>query len=250
VLRATANYYALTGKNGKAEQYYLQSIAHTAKINRRYEIAKGYYEYGRFLKSLGKHNEAVNNWEKAYSIFSEIGAKAYIKKCKELLGLNQSKEEQPNEMTARERLKLERRISTVLDTGRYISSILDLDELLEKIMDSVMKLVGAERGIMLLYPEEGPRKLEIKVVRNVAEEEVPGREQFPSLSIIARVESKKKPLVIFDALSDEQYKNKASVILTQMKSVMCAPIMAKGEMKGIIYLDNSLLSGLFNNLIK
>ncbi|KKM08659.1 hypothetical protein SY88_22790 [Clostridiales bacterium PH28_bin88] len=245
-LRAAANYYALAGKNKRAEGYFLASIKHTLKIGRRFEAAKGYYEYSMYLASLGRNIEASDNLKKGYTIFKDIGAEAYIKKCENLQEKQSAEEDHAGGTTPRERLRTEREMNTLLSTSRYISSILDLDELLEKIVDSAMELLGAERGVLLLYPEVGDRKLEIRVVRNVPREEIEGKESILSRSIISKVEKEKTPLIISDAMSDKQFKNNSSVILSAVRSVVCTPIMAKGELLGVIYLDNSLLSGLFS----
>jgi hypothetical protein len=47
-----------------------------------------------------------------------------------------------------------------------VSSILDLDELLEKIMDSVLEHVGAEKGLLFLYNEDtGDDGLAARIIR-------------------------------------------------------------------------------------
>ncbi|MCX7923196.1 MAG: protein kinase [Clostridia bacterium] len=250
-LRVMANYYVLGGQYIKARQYFLMALKQTKTVNRRYELAKCYYEYGYALQLMGGINEAQLSWKNAYDIFEEIGAQAYIEKVRGLINYsgkekNLTAEGMYNDPSTLYRLKNERRMSTVITTGRYISSILDLNELLEKIMDCAMELVGAERGILLLYPEEGKQELEIKVIRNVSKEEIEGKEFIASRSIISKIESDKTPLIISDALSHDELKTQSSVIITGIRSVMCAPIITRGEMSGAIYLDNSLLSGLFN----
>jgi len=244
-LRVMAKYYALKKKK-KAEKYFLKSIKQTRTLGRRLELAKGYYEYGIFLDSKNMIKDAKEKWQQAYDIFTEIGAEVYMKRCADLLGYK-IEEEKVREETPQERLRKERRMATVLNTSRHLSSILNLDELLEKIMDCTIELVGAERGILLLYPEEqGEKRLEVKVVRNVEQEELEKEVFCISRSIISKVEEKKEPLIIYDASLDNELKVQLSVISGGLKSVLCAPIITKGEMLGTIYLDNHLVSGLFN----
>ncbi|MBU1078284.1 MAG: PP2C family protein-serine/threonine phosphatase, partial [Spirochaetes bacterium] len=131
---------------------------------------------------------------------------------------------------------------------RYLSSILDLDELLEKIMSSTIELVGAERGALFLYPdvdEKKPHKLEIKVVRDIKETGA-GTDTFQvSEKILKTIEDDMKPMIISDALTDHELKTSASVVRSGLKSVLCSPILIKGELLGVIYLDSHLVSGLF-----
>ncbi|MCX7923197.1 MAG: protein kinase [Clostridia bacterium] len=245
-LRAAANYYVLIREYKKAESSFIKSIEYLGNINKRYEQAKSYYEYGNFLKTLNRREEAKENWEKAHRIFNEIGAFRYFNICSELLGYNSKGKESETKTNTRDRLMVERRIATVLTTSRYISSILDVDELLEKIIDEAMELVGAERGILMLYPDDDVKKLEMNVVRNVTKEEIESKEFIVSKSIISKIEEEKKSLIISDAMLDEKLKTQSSVVVNKIRSAMCAPIITRGQMLGVIYLDSSLLSGLFS----
>ena len=274
-LRVTAKYCALTGHKKKAEDYFLQSIEQTKSLGRKYELGRSYYEYGEFLNSTGRNGDARANREAAHQVFKEIGAREYLKRCSDLLGYEEPAQEETGKITPQERLQMDRRMTAVLDTSRYLSSILDLDELLEKIMDKTIELVGAERGILFLFPEEtqgtqGVRreaegegesqssipnqsairnpKSEIlpepRVVRNVGDQDPAGFRV--NQSILSRVVEERTPLILEDASVQFAIRDKESVSAATSKSVLCAPLMAKGNLLGIIYLDNHLVSGLFN----
>ncbi len=243
-LRVLANYYQLVKLNSKAERLLAQAIAHSKKIRKRYDEAKSYYDYGNFLKSNNLLEEAELYWYKAYKVFNEIGAMEYANRCAGILGIDFQKSVLPD---TRERLQNERKLQTALETSRYISSILDINILLEKVMDSTMELVGAQRGLLLLYSENNENKLEIKVSRNVSKSEIQSKNFVASQSIISRVEKERKPLIIVDASVDDVFGSQQSIVWQKVKSVLCAPVMIKGEMLGLIYLDSSLLRGLFTN---
>lgn len=245
-LRVMAGFYQLAGKNHRAEKFFLKSIANDKKTNRRFELAKDYLEYGNFLNSNYRFNQARECWQKAYEIFKSIGAAGYTHKTMILLEEPPGRNQFYNELSKVERLTMERRMNTIATTSRYISSILDLEDLLEKILDSTIELMGAERGILFLYPEEGERKLEIKAIRQISEEEFHRKGFTSSKSIITRVEKEKIPLIYMDAMADQELKTQSSVVLSGIRSVICAPIINKGELFGIIYLDNTLVAGLFS----
>ena len=243
-LLVSARYFMLINQLQRAKQYFLKSIAHQQKNNLRYQLVRSYFEYGNFLNQTDK-SEAIIYYRKAHEIATEINAKIYIQKCRELLGINLPVEEQEvfTELTAQNRLKIDRRMETVLTNSADISSILDTDELLEKIMDNAIELVGAERGILWLY-SENHQKLELKVLRNVSQGEF--EKGFTvSISIISRVEAEKQPIIVSDASIEDEFKMQSSVVLHGIRSVLAAPIMLRGTMLGILYLDNNLVSGLF-----
>ncbi len=135
-LKATAGFYALTGKTAKAEKQYKKGIECSERLGRKYEAAKGHLEYGSVLDAAGRHKEALENFQKAYELFYGIGANAYVKRCEAVLSKDAA-----TGLTARDRLRSERRMNMVLSAGKYISSILNLDDLLEKIMEGVVELV-------------------------------------------------------------------------------------------------------------
>ncbi|MBN1898711.1 MAG: diguanylate cyclase [Spirochaetes bacterium] len=246
-LRVIAKYKLMIGKKQSAYNFFQKSILLATSLNRRYEMAKSCYELALFFKETENDTEFKNHLQKACDLFKEIGAKEYINRCMKLLG-HKVKDIEQEEESPQDRFKIERRMTTVLDTSRYLSSILNLDELLERIMDKTIELVGAQRGILLLYPEmKGlKKKLEVRVIRNVERNDIKGPAFETSQSIIERVEKEKKPLIVEDATTDAQLKKAASVVRYGLKSILCAPIMARGVLIGVIYLDNHLVSGLFS----
>jgi signal transduction histidine kinase len=182
----------------------------------------------------------------AYELFSAIGAQVYIQKCRERLETIEV-HTQPSLFEAsdnRNRLTSERRMSTVFSLSRIISSILDLDELLDRIMEVCIESTGAEKGILFLYPEGGG-VLNMTVGKNLSDQEKQTKLVF-SQSIVNQVATAKAPLILTDALSDEALRAQWSVMIHQIRSVICAPILNKGELLGVIYLENNQVSGLFS----
>ncbi|MBU1076737.1 MAG: DUF2791 family P-loop domain-containing protein, partial [Spirochaetes bacterium] len=244
-LLAMAKYYALIKQYSNAVRFFKKSISLNKKAHRKYRAGRSLYEYSLFLNSIVKKEKAKSKLEEACKIFMEIESKEYIKRCRKLLGIEETGDDL-GAVTQQDRLQLERRMTTVLNTSRYLSSILDLDELLEKIMDRTIELVGAERGLLLLYPDkdEGkPMELETKVLRGVKSDE--SSTFTMSKSILKKVIESRKPLIIDDASTDAALKAQASIVGKGFKSVLCAPIVTKNELLGVIYLDNHLVSGLF-----
>jgi signal transduction histidine kinase/serine/threonine protein kinase/Tfp pilus assembly protein PilF len=242
-----AKYYWTTGKHQRAQKYFLKSIKHNQKIGRPFELGRSCYEYAIF-QSERNPQESKATFQKAYEIFKEVNAGFYIQKCASFLGgeVSDNPEEGSRELSARNRLKSSQRMETILATSNCISSILDLDQLLEKIMDSAIEIVGAERGALFLYSEDSTIKLELKVRRNISPVEL-DQEFSTSYSIVSRVSAAQEPIIIADALSENEFKMQSSVVLHGIRSVLAAPIKLHGKMIGILYLDNNLVSGLFKD---
>lgn len=77
------------------------------------------------------------------------------------------------------------------------------------------KMIGAERGMLLLYPEDGAPGPELRVSRNISTNE-PGRNLAEiSRGILERLEKDRVPLIVDDALREISLKDRSSGVFTQ-----------------------------------
>lgn len=124
-----------------------------------------------------------------------------------------------------------------------LMSLESVDELLEVLLVSVLELTGAARGMVLLV-DDG--KIEVRASRNVQSAAfVSGDAQGISDSIVRQVVETKRPLIVSDALTDTTFGQSESVIALQLSSVMCAPLLSRGEVIGALYVANDEIKSLF-----
>ncbi len=120
----------------------------------------------------------------------------------------------------------------------FVESLLEqesVEKLLETMMDQVVALSKADKGVLLVF--DGGR-LVVKVARNVARQNIAGAMERLSDSIIARVVETRRSALVSNALTDEHFKDSASIINLKLSSVMCAPMMTGEELLGIVYVGN------------
>ncbi|MCD4780046.1 MAG: diguanylate cyclase [Candidatus Omnitrophica bacterium] len=241
-LRIKGRYCHVTEDYTKAEFYFLKSIKHTQKCHRRFEAAKGLYFYGLMLQDMDRHDLAKKKLRESYAIFKEIGAGHYIGKLRTLLGLDDN----PT-TSAQSKLYTKLELDSILTVTQHLSSILKLDELLDKIMDVSIEISGAERGYLFLKDsEDETRPLELKVASNVDENMLTEKEFEFSRFIIDKVEQTKEQVIVTDASNNDELTHHRSVVKYGLRSICCAPLMFRDKMVGIVYLDNHLIGGLFN----
>jgi len=130
----------------------------------------------------------------------------------------------------------------LFDVARRILNETDLAVVLENLMDVVVEITGADKGFLILTQNE---KMDIKVARNVNRENIAQAVDQVSDSIIARVVRNKKPLIVSDALNHEEFATARSVMDLNLNSVMCVPLLDRGNLIGLIYVGNSNIRGLF-----
>ncbi|MCA9586582.1 MAG: sigma 54-interacting transcriptional regulator [Myxococcales bacterium] len=129
-----------------------------------------------------------------------------------------------------------------------------LDELLEAMLDAVIEVTGAEKGLLLMledaYGSDGsatgqPGKPTIRASRHVNKEAITELSGNVSDSIVRRVLESGRPLIVSDALTDDVFRASESVVALRLSSVMCAPLLSQGQVTGVLYVGNDRVKGLF-----
>jgi transcriptional regulator with GAF, ATPase, and Fis domain len=128
-----------------------------------------------------------------------------------------------------------------------------VDDVLESMLDAVIDVTGGEKGLILLLDDDGDKaedaptsagsRLRIRAARNVKKEAV--SETAISDSIVRRVLETGRPVIVSDALTDNEFSSSESVLALQLSSVMCAPLVASGHVTGVLYVGNDRVKGLF-----
>lgn len=145
-------------------------------------------------------------------------------------------------------------LSTLLQLGQTLNSSLELSQVLHIAIDKVVEFMNAERGFILLV-EEGTNRVWGKASREIDPQALEGAlsgrdpENAPQIShtIVEQAIKSKKPVVSLNAMEDPRFSKHTSVKLAQLRSVLCVPLLAKGRALGIIYVDNRVKSGVFED---
>src|SRR3954447_18672170 len=119
----------------------------------------------------------------------------------------------------------------------------DLPTLLEQLLDVVVQVTTADKGFIVLMESGEPV---VKVARNLRRETISDAVSHLSDSILAKVVETRKPLIVSDAVADAQFKNSLSVMNLKLTSVMCVPLLERGNLIGVIYGRNDNVRQLFD----
>lgn len=136
------------------------------------------------------------------------------------------------------------RLIALYEVSRMLGSSLEFDEVLNRVMDAVIQLTGAERGFLMLA--EGIEKLDIKAARNFERMNLDHDEMEVSRTVIKEVLNTGRGVVTTNAQMDERYSNKESVTRYALRSILCQPLQARGENLGVIYVDNKVREAVFD----
>jgi adenylate cyclase len=129
------------------------------------------------------------------------------------------------------------------DVIQAINSSLELDEVLRIVMDTIIRLTRAERGFLMLRNEKG--EFETYIARNWEQESLDPSESAVSRTVINRVFSDGEPVLTTNAQEDPRFGGHESVIIHNLRAILCVPLKVKGEITGVIYTDNRIQAGIF-----
>ena len=130
------------------------------------------------------------------------------------------------------------------EVGAVINSTLDADEVLNRVMDKIIQITGAERGYLMLRNEE-TGEMEFKVARNMDQETLNKQSFQVSRTIVTTVAETGEAVVTTNAQADPRFQSQESVIGYSLRSILCVPLRVKGNTIGVVYADNRIRSGLF-----
>ncbi len=126
---------------------------------------------------------------------------------------------------------------TLLRISEQMNSIHDINELLNRIMDSAMEALSAERGFILLKSSENDNQFTVVTARNISKETIDSIRGYSS-SVVNQVLETGKAVLSVDAQTDERFAGSESIVLQQIKSVICTPLIHEGRVMAAIYMDS------------
>lgn len=147
-----------------------------------------------------------------------------------------------------------RQLRALAETTALINSSLDTDTVLNQVMDTVISLTGAERGYIVLKDRETGELNQFRVARGLDREQLAGFSDDPagkknelivSKTIVNDVARTGEPVLTDNASQDDRYSGQQSIVSFALRSILAVPLRVRGEVIGVVYCDNRIISGLF-----
>jgi putative nucleotidyltransferase with HDIG domain len=144
------------------------------------------------------------------------------------------------------RFKVQReRMEALAGVGSVINSSLGLKRVLDEVMDTMIVLMKAERGFLMLKDEKGDFR--VQIARDTEHHDLTEDVFAISKSIVRQVLDEGEAILTTNAREDPRFEQQASVAAYHLLSILCAPLKVKDDLIGVIYVDNRAHSGIFTN---
>ncbi len=131
--------------------------------------------------------------------------------------------------------KLIKNLETIYEVGNAINSIQSVDELLNQISERLLSVFPDVQRVCILLKEKG-EDFEPKFIKTRGE--IPAHPFQMSRSVVQKSIKELVCILASDAFHDDRFSAAESVLSMNLRSVMCAPLVSKGNVLGLIYLDN------------
>jgi Nif-specific regulatory protein len=153
-----------------------------------------------------------------------------------------------DEMDTKDVVSLQRdhqRLMLLYDFGKAVNSHLeDQDEMLDEIMNTALKTLKAERGFIALV-DENTGELACELVRSEKGTDISEKLEV-SRTIVHKVLDEGVSIMTVNAQEDTQFDKAKSIREYDIRSAMCAPLLFREEVLGVVYLDNRGSAGSFS----
>jgi serine phosphatase RsbU (regulator of sigma subunit) len=127
----------------------------------------------------------------------------------------------------------DQRLGMLYQVAEMTISILDQDELLDKLIDLIQRFLQPHRAGILLYDE----KYEILLPKVIRRPPDSTEDIIISNSIIDKAIMEQSAVLVSDAPHDVRFRGSESIVIQRIHSAICAPLIYKGEVLGVLYLD-------------
>ena len=139
-------------------------------------------------------------------------------------------------------------VHALIKASEVIAKEYEFSSLLKTLIQIIVENAAAQHGFLLLekngdfhiQASSNTMTGETTVLQNISYKESDAVEQ-PIVNYVLR---SRESIVIHDMAQSDLF-DRTAVSSREVKSLLCAPLMLQGELKGIIYLENNLLSGVF-----
>jgi adenylate cyclase len=137
------------------------------------------------------------------------------------------------------KLERENYLLTVLyEAGKALNSKLALEHICEQVISLACLIEGVERGFVMLFDERGEVAKQTEVRYRDPASAGSRPQIILSTRILELIRRERQPILIDDVSADERFSGSESLKISGLRSAMCAPLVGKNQLFGVLYVDN------------
>ena len=216
----------------------------------------------KFYLDWGKEKFAALYMQQAYYCYAQWGAKAKTQDLEQRYRqlLTPIIERSTTELTAKSTFTNFNKnttnitdgvgildFATLMKASRSLSRDIETERVIANLMQIILENAGAETATLMLF-NDGILRLEAQIINGKIDQKdslpVEGSNQVP-LEIVNTVKRTQMPLILDDARQETRYQGDPYIQEHQSLSLLCLPLQDRGQLRGILYLENNQSTGAF-----
>ena len=135
-----------------------------------------------------------------------------------------------------ENARIARDLNALLKISTWLSTVRELAQLQDTLLQTLLDTIPAERGALLLVKENSEVVVAAHALAQRSETEQPIR---ISRSVVERVRREGAAILCVDIGEDELIREAESLVAAQVRSLICVPLLIRERVAGLIYLDSN-----------
>jgi histidine kinase len=270
----TAEQARALGRKAEAGIYYDKAIASLRRTPSTKEKALAHELTGKFYLAEGEVESGQGYLKEAQRIYQHWGASSKVKDLEEqyteIFRLAEKKEpqtgiisppretaevpaqvsrpsllEETSHVVISEKIGSSFDLTRIIEASQAISAEIRLDSLLVKLIETVLENSDAQRACLVMersgnwfIEAEGKREQESKPVLQSQLVSLHQRPPLLPLSIINVVALTQENVILDHAAKNEQFNQDPYLASNGLRSVLCMPLISRGKLMGVLYLEN------------
>ncbi len=134
-------------------------------------------------------------------------------------------------------------LTLLYEVSQSLNASLDWRATLQAVLDAVIQVAEAERGMLLVIDENN--MLQVALSSSNTGEPFTESDMKFSYSVVEQTLQRGRPILTTNAQIDPRFEGSSSVVAYGLRSILCAPLIHRGDPLGVVYLDNRARTGVF-----
>ncbi|MGB1580290.1 MAG: adenylate/guanylate cyclase domain-containing protein, partial [Nevskiales bacterium] len=140
-------------------------------------------------------------------------------------------------------------VAAVIKSARALSGEIVLSKLIQKLITLVMENSGAERAVLITCDKQG---MQIEADCKASDPPQAAQQQAMAVesselahTVLQYVARSREAVILKDAQREGSFRSDPYIRSQACRSLLCLPLLNQGQLSGLLYLENSLVAGVF-----
>ncbi|MEG4810423.1 AAA family ATPase [Microcoleus sp. F8-D3] len=225
-----AKFYLDWGKKRIAGEYMIEAYYAYARWGAKAKVADLEKRYPQLLRPILEQTRSTLS---THETLFTLGSVAYTSSA-----------------TSSSNVSMALDLATILKASQTISGEIELEKLLSSLLRIALENSGAHKCVLMLLRDdcllikgsisEGENPVVLQRIPVEESQDIP-------LKLIYKVKHDRQTVMLVDAKAEPTLANDPYIMRQQPSSILCSPIVHQGKFRGILYLENNLVTGAFTS---